>query len=289
MSNAIVSIVYGDDVTYYNGAKFSLISFLSYIPKSDRPKVFVLTEKPEFFSDVPFTVYPISKKQKSEWTCEGKYHFRIKNRGLRYVMDLIPSEINKFIFFDADTHFKKTSSKLFDLISDKNAVLFYPETNIYNAPQESEYGKLKGKQILTSDSSNYEVLDSSVMWNSGVIGISRSMSHSIDYADELILGMMEASCKAHTIEQFALSEALTKDYKLNAARTYVNDYSTSGQKNWAKIVLERFFSEHGNKPFEEQVQLAKVVSFKRPLSVVVRGHIYKKKKKLRKLFGLKEE
>lgn len=289
MSNAIVSIVYGDDLTYYNGAKFSLISFLSNIPKENWPKVYILTEKPEFFSDLPFTVYPISPEQKAEWTCGGRYHFRIKNRGLRYIIDLIPSEVDKFLFFDADTHFKSNSVELFELIDDKKAVLFYPETNIYNVSAKSEYGKLKGKKISITDCSNYELSPSSTMWNSGVIGVTRSMMNNVDYADDLILGMMHLDCQAHTIEQFALSEALAKDFELSPARDHVNDYSTSGQKNWARIVLQHFFDENGDKPFETQVQLAKEISFKRPLSEVIRGHIYKKKKKLRKFFGLREE
>ncbi|WP_047049104.1 hypothetical protein [Vibrio mexicanus] len=289
MSNAIVSIVYGDDLTYYQGAKFSLLSFLANCPENGQPNVYVLTEKPDFFSDLPFTVFPISREQKADWTCDGKYHFRIKNRGLKYIIGVIPESVDKFLFFDADTHFKPTSAALFEMISAEKAVLFYPETNIYNVNESSEYGKLKGKEITLSDGGLYSLTPSSTMWNSGVIGVSRSMMSNIDYADNLILGMMELDCQAHTIEQFALSEALVRDFQLSPAREYVNDYSTSGQKNWARIVLQRFFEENGDKPFEEQVELAKTLSFRRPLSEVIKGHIYKKKKKLRKLFGLPEE
>ncbi|MGC9460107.1 hypothetical protein [Vibrio genomosp. F10] len=289
MDKAIVSIVYGDNATYYNGSKFSILSFLSQLPQSHWPKVYILTEQPDRFSGFPFEVMGLTCDQKKEWTCDGRYHFRIKNRGLKFVLENADSDIGKFLFFDADTHFKTTSNTLFELVGENEALLFYPETNINDAPSNSEYGKLKGKKIPTSTGIDYELQTSSTMWNSGVIGVSRSMLPNIEYADDLILGMMDIDCRAHTIEQFALSEALVKDFNLNAAREYVNDYSTSGQKAWARIVLERFFEEHGNKPFEEQVRLAKDVSFKRPLAEVVRGHIYKKKKKLRKLFGLKEE
>ncbi|MEZ8825310.1 hypothetical protein AB6E04_13165 [Vibrio amylolyticus] len=289
MDKAIVSIVYGDNATYYNGSKFSILSFLSQLPQSQWPKIYILTEQPDLFSDFPCEVIRLTCTQKKEWTCDGRYHFRIKNRGLKFVLENAGSEIEKFLFFDADTHFKSTSKTLFEFVGENEALLFYPETNINDAPSNSEYGKLKGKKIPTSIGIDYELQETSIMWNSGVIGVSRTMIPSIEYADELILGMMEIDCQAHTIEQFALSEALVKDYSLNSAREYVYDYSTSGQKAWAKIVLERFFEEHGNKPFEEQVSLAKDLSFKRPLAEVVRGHIYKKKKKLRKLFGLKEE
>lgn len=287
--HALVFIVYGGDETYYNGAKFSILSFLSHVEKKHWPHVLVLAEKSEYFSSFPIEVHRLEEQWKESWTCNGQYHFRIKNRGLKHIIEKADNSLNKFLFLDADTYFNYDPSVLFELISDDRSLLFYPEENVYLSKPGSEYYKLKGLTLPLKSGQTYQVTKSSVMWNSGVIGLSRKMLDVLDDADEFILAMMDSDCNAHTIEQFALSEALNKYYEILPAKDKVAHYSTSGRKDWARVVLERFFIENGNKSFEEQVQLAKKVSFTRPLSEVIRGHIYKKKKKLRQLFGLKPE
>lgn len=286
---ALVYIVYGDDIAYYEGAKFSLLSFLSHIEEEAWPSIYVLTEKPEQFAYTPATVFAIDSEQKKEWTKNGRYHFRIKNRGLKFILEQAAEEVEKFLFFDADTHFTSSAMPLFELVNEDKSVLFYPEKNLYSDQVGVDYEQLRGRTFVLPGGDEYRLTENSVMWNSGVIGVNRHRKDSVDYADEIILSLMSANCQAHTIEQFALSEALSRDSQLSPAREFVRDYSTSGQKNWARKVLKTFFQEHGDKPFEEQVKLAQSVSFTRPLSEVIRGHVYKKKKKLRKLFGLKEE
>ncbi|MEZ8611590.1 hypothetical protein AB4559_00115 [Vibrio sp. 10N.222.51.C8] len=285
-------VIYGNDRTYYQGARFCILSFLANWVEENgtRPEISVLAEEPEHFANMPIKVFPISPDQKAEWSLDNTYHFRIKNRGLKYLCDNLElSPEDKLLFLDTDTYFNVPTNVYFDSISDKNALLFCSEVNINTLPSTNEYAHIRDRDIELMDGSVYRTNPDSVMWASAVIGITGKHTSAFDYADVLIQALRQEGCEAHTLEQFALSEALSTQVNIEPAKAWLNHYSTSGRKDWARTVLEQFFEEHGDKPFEEQIRLATEVSFKRPLAEVIRGHIYKKKKKLRKLFGLKEE
>jgi heptosyltransferase-3 len=285
-------VIYGNDKTYYQGARFCILSFLANWQgdESSRPEVVVLAEETEHFSELPIHLFPINTEQKREWSLDNTYHFRIKNRGLKYIGEQLELEAeDKLLFLDTDTYFEQTTNIYFDSISAEQSLMFFPEVEINSLPDTNEYAVIRGKTFELEDGSNYSVNDESTMWASAVIGFTGTQLKAFDYADQLIKALRNGGCKAHTLEQFALSEALSREVTLVPSKDWLKHYSTSGRKDWGRKVLDSFFASHGNKPFEEQIKLAKDVSFTRPLSEVIRGHIYKKKKKLRKLFGLKEE
>ncbi|RJX72395.1 hypothetical protein DZ860_08265 [Vibrio sinensis] len=278
-------VIYGHDLTYYQGARFGILSFLANWHGKNRPQVVVLTEETEHFDDLPILVIPITSEQKNDWSLGNNYHFRIKNRGLKYIskyINLQPED--KLVFLDTDTYFTQATNIYFDSITSKKALMYFPEVKINDLPESNEYAIIRNKNHLLADGSSYRVTDKSTMWASAVIGVTGSMINSLDYADMLITTLRENGCRAHTLEQYALSEALSRDVELVAAKSWLNHYSTSGRKDWGRKVLQRFFAQYGQLSFEEQIERAKKVSFARPLSEVIRGHIYKKKKKLLALF-----
>lgn len=288
----LVYVVYGNDPTYYLGTRFGILSFLSQWQgdASTRPEVVVLAEQTHYFDGMPIKVFGISSQQKLEWSLNNQYHFRIKNRGIRFLADALPLGVeDKLVFLDADTYFTQSTNIYFDTITAKCSLMYFPEVNINSLPDSNEYGQIKGRAFNLKSGETYTVTPESTMWASAVIGVTGKQVESLDYADDIMLALRDAGCHAHTLEQFALSEALRQQTELIPAKPWLNHYSTSGRKDWGRKVLERFFTCHGDKPFEEQIKLAQSVSFTRPLTEVIRGHIYKKKKKIRKLLGLKEE
>ena len=78
MRKIILYIVYGEDQGYYDGAKFSFLTFMNWFEKDDPIEIVVLTEKPEEFDNYPVQSLLITNQQKKEWSLNGKYHFRIK-------------------------------------------------------------------------------------------------------------------------------------------------------------------------------------------------------------------
>ena len=89
MRRIILYIVYGDNQGYYDGAKFSLITLMNWFSDKDSIEIVILTEKPEAFLNIPVTIIPMTNLQINEWSLNGKYHFRIKNRGLAFAMDVL--------------------------------------------------------------------------------------------------------------------------------------------------------------------------------------------------------
>ena len=278
MRKIILFIVYGEKQIYYDGAKFSILTYLNWVSTENSVEIVVLTEKPEEFLNFPISIFKINTKQKKDWSLDGKYHFRIKNRGICHVIDKLSLKDNdKLLFFDADTYFHKSPIALFKLI-DSNQALFFINEGLINRKKrfKSILNSLKGKTIKLHDSS-YKLKDNSSMWGALMIGIMPCMRDSFELADELMQSFLEI-VPSHTIEQFSLSEVLSAKYKLVEGKKYVSLYSTSGKKEYAKKVLREFFNKHSKLNIQEQIKIAQLVNFNRPLSMIIKQHINKLKK-----------
>jgi len=267
MRKVILYIVYGDDKGYYNGAKFSFLTFKHWL-KSDEVEIVVLTEKPQEFSDYDVNIMQMSIEQKNEWSLNGNYHFRIKNRGLAFVMDeLNLEEKDKILFFDTDTYFHKSPLPLFDLIQSNQALFYLNEGLIYKRKRFDVYIKsLEGRQIEI-EGQKYELSKESSLWGSLMVGIMPNMRPSLEWADLLMLKFHDI-VPSHTIEPFSLSETLLKKYKLVEGKNFVSLYSTSRKKEYASIILSNFFENNMLLTVDEQVRLAQTTVIKRPLHII---------------------
>ena len=269
MRKVILYIVYGADQGYYDGAKFSLLTFKHW-SKEEKIEIVVLTEKPQEFSNYQVKVISIPNVKKNEWSLNGKYHFRIKNRGLAYVMDELKlEEKDKILFFDADTYFHKSPLPLFNLIRKTQAVFYLYEGLIYKRKRFDVYIKhLEGKSIEI-DGETYRLSRSSALWGSLMVGIMPNMRPSLEWSDKLMLKFYEL-VPSHTIESFSLSETLLKKYKLVEGKKFVSLYSTSRKREYAKKILSNFFEENNNLDILEKVELAQNLRIKRPLFIVLK-------------------
>ena len=261
----LLYIVYGDDQAYYDGAIFSYLTFMNWIEDDDRIEVVVLTEKPSKFLDYPINVFLMNEKQKNEWSLNGKYHFRIKNRGLAFIMDKLKLEnSDKILFFDTDTYFHKSPLPLFDLIQPNQALFYLNEGLIYDRKRFSVYVKnLEGVKIEI-DNEFYELSKKSALWGSLMVGITANMKPSLDWADKLMVNFFKI-VPSHTIEPFALSESLLRYYKIVEGKKYVSLYSTSRKKEHAKNILASFFIKNKELNINDQMRLAQTVKIKRSI------------------------
>jgi len=265
----LLYIVYGDEQAYYDGAIFSIMTFMNWMDDKNQIEVVVLTERPEKFADYPINTLLMSKKQKNEWSLSGAYHFRIKNRGLAFVMDKLKlKELDKILFFDTDTYFHKSPLPLFDLIQSNQALFYLNEGLIYGRKRFSTYVEnLEGKKIII-DGETYELSNKSALWGSLMVGITVSMRPSLDWADKLMLKFYDI-VPSHTIEPFALSESLLRKYKMVEGKKFVSLYSTSRKKEYAKNILANFLQENKLLQFDEKIRLAQNVTLKRPLITII--------------------
>ncbi|MDA9103115.1 hypothetical protein N9K00_01780 [Candidatus Thioglobus sp.] len=275
MRKVILYIVYGEDQAYYEGALFSLLTFWNWVSEIDQIEFVVLTEKPEKFKDYPVKIISMSQEQKSEWSFDGQYHFRIKNRGLAFVMDKLKlKDKDKILFFDTDTYFHKSPLQLFNLIQPNQALFYLNEGLIYRRKRFDVYiQSLAGKQIEI-EGQIYELSKKSALWGSLMIGIMPNMRHSLEWADLLMKSFYEM-VPSHTIEPFSLSESLLRNYNLVEGKKYVSLYSTSRKKKHARNILLKFFKENKHLNIDEQMILAQNIKIKRPIYIILKQRFQK--------------
>ena len=273
MRKIILYIIYGEDKSYYEGAKFSLLTFMNWIDQNDSIEFVVLTEKPLEFSSYPVKTFLINEKKKYEWSIGGKYNFRIKNRGLAYIMDnLNLTEEDKILFFDADTYFHKSPLKLFELIKPHQALFYLNEGLIYKRKRFRVFvDNLEGKSIKI-ENQYYQLTKDSAMWGSLMVGIMPNMRPSLEWADKLMLEFYKM-VPAHTIEPFSLSESLLKKYKVVEGSEFISLYSTSRKKEFASKVISNFFVESTELSIIEKINLAQKTKIKRPVFAVLKQRI----------------
>ena len=265
----LLYIVYGEDQIYYDGAIFSFLTF-KYWQSENNIEFVVMTEMPEKFSTYPFTVIKMSEAQKNDWSLDGKYHFRIKNRGLAFVMDRLQlEESDRILFLDTDTYFKKSPLQLFDLIQFDQALLYLNEGLIYKRKRFSIYVENLEGISITAGKVDYKLSKKSALWGSLMIGLMGNMRQSLDWADELMLQLFDL-VPAHTIEEFSLSEILLQQFKLIEGKHFIRLYSTSRKKEYARNILSNFFKDNSSLPLNDQVKLAQTVKIKRSLFMVLK-------------------
>jgi hypothetical protein len=273
MRKILLYIVFGENKGYYDGAKFSLLTFMNWILNEDPIEIVILTENPDAFEFYPVSVFPISNQQINEWSLNGKYHFRIKNRGIAFVMDKLElTGQDKILFIDTDTYFHKSPLTLFDLIQPNQALFYLNEGLIYNRKRFQVYiDYLEGKPIQI-ENDLYELSQKSAMWGSLMIGIMPNMRHSLDWADKLMQVFIEM-VPAHTIEPFSLSESLLREYKITEGKKHVSLYSTSRKKEHALEIIAEFFRKNKSYSVDKQIMLAQNVIIKRSLIKVIKQRI----------------
>ncbi|MDA8755366.1 hypothetical protein N9M98_01150 [Candidatus Pseudothioglobus singularis] len=265
--------MYGENQGYYDGAKFSILTFINWVLTEDPVEIVILTEKPDKFKDYPVKVLPMSVQQRDEWSINGSYHFRIKNRGMAYIMDQLKLvEQDKILFLDTDTYFHKSPLPLFDLIMPNQALFYLNEGLIYNRKRFQIYiDHLEGKAIQIDDDM-YTLSKESAMWGSLMVGIMPNMRPSLDWADKLMQVFVD-EVPAHTIEPFALAESLRKKYKMCEGKKYVSLYSTSRKKKHALPIISEFLNKYHAIPIHKQISLAQKVDIKRSFYKVFKQRI----------------
>jgi hypothetical protein len=273
MRKILLYIVFGENKSYYDGAKFSLLTFMNWVLNEDPVEIVILTENPDEFEPYPVTVFSISVEQRNEWSLDGKYHFRIKNRGMAYIMDQLElSEQDKILFLDTDTYFHKSPLPLFDLIQPNQALFYLNEGLIYNRKRFQVYiDHLEGKSIQI-DNDVYELSKESAMWGSLMVGIMPNMRSSLDWADKLMQVFID-TVPAHTIEPFSLAESLLRKYKMTEGKKYVSLYSTSRKKEHAMPIIAEFLNKWQALPIDKQISLAQKVIIKRSIFKVIKQRI----------------
>jgi len=255
--DAYLLIAYGRDLFYHFNALFAALR-LSAARRADDPRPIVIyTDRPKIFAHFPFDVVPITPAQMREWSLEGRYHFRIKNRVMH---DVFARGFTRVLFTDSDLVFLSNPADDFAFIAPHRAVMHENEgTAKRRAPA---YARVPPLPI--AGRADFVITGAETMWRSSVMGLHRDMADAIDLADALICAMV-GKVGVHSIEQFALGLALMEVAQVRESVGRYMEFSTSGKKAYARGQLFAFFQAHRFDDFESLRARAAQTSLRRPM------------------------
>lgn len=129
-----VLAAYGPDIFYHYGAIFAALRiFAAFQTSGDRPEIWVYTDRRDLFSGYPVRTIELSPARISDWSLDGRYHFRIKNRLL---VDALLRGCSSLLFLDSDMVVKGRTDEDFGLLGTRAAVLHSNEGKAYTTNAE---------------------------------------------------------------------------------------------------------------------------------------------------------
>jgi len=264
-----VLISYGDDLSYHLGAKAQiLMSWKSWYSNEDI-SICIVTDKPEIFNDFPARILVINQEALLNWSCGGRFKFGIKIKAFQWAIET--GEADNYILQDVDMFWATPPSELVSKISANCSIMYKNEgvVNLKNKNTRRFYKSLSGEKIQFKNGS-YELSKNSKMIGSATIGIAAQNYHLLPDVYELFL-RISPIVNAHTVEQFCFAEIFRlNNIKLIFSSRYLQDWSTSGKKEYVTPMLFEFFSKYGHLDFRCQVNEVEKLSFSRPLGFLIR-------------------
>jgi len=264
-----VLISYGDDISYHLGAKAQILKSWKKWYSNKNISISIVTDKPEFFNDFPARTLVIDPDALLRWSCDGSYKFGIKIKAFQWAIETGAADI--YILQDVDMFWMKPPLDLISKIS-VNCALMYKDEGLINSKNKNGirfFNSLSGKKIQLKKGS-YELSKNSRMIGSATIGIATRNYHLLSDVYDLFL-KMSPLVNAHTVEQFCFAEIFRiNNVKLIFSSKYLQDWSTSGKKNYVTPLLHQFFSKYGQLNFSKQVDVIENLSFSRPLKFLIR-------------------
>lgn len=241
MSDSFGYIAFGDDELYARGALFSALRLLHYCPDA---KVTVLTDRPHIFDGYPIGTMELTARRMAEMSFGGRYRFGIKAAG---IIDLLGA-CERLFLMDTDMYPIGDISGCFGQISPSHSVM-----NRCEGRPKAPYRALEGRHFMLGEKM---LTGSEPMWSSGVLGVHNAALPALSdayHAIEQLIGVV----RAHTPEQFCIGVALARDgCRITPHRLPIRNYTTRGQKLFARRRLEAFFAGYGHLGVGQQIEQA---------------------------------
>jgi len=280
----LMYLVYGDNSSYYQEAKYSILSALSYLNKDQQDiEIIVVTDRPQSFANFPILIETFDEQRYQEWIGKDSYNHRAKNRSIAMILEKYKVPL---VFIDTDTYFIKHPIEIFNKISTSNSVLFNQETPISEC--QNIYEKLQNTSFLDFYNKQYYFPDNAIMWNSGVIGLHPEHLILLDEALVLLDNLYRLSDGIFIVEQLAISEILRQKTTLHASDDIVVHYFGK-EKLFYDQQIAYYLSQHTEKSLIEQPDSISKFKLSIPKPPIVYRflkkllHLQFKNKKLRKV------
>jgi hypothetical protein len=229
----------------------ALYSLLSYYEVAAKPvQILLYTDSPASFEQVlgarPEILYPaVTPEEWQRWRGSSNKVYLLKQGVMSHAAQHYPGNL---LFVDTDTIWQADPTPLFEKIAEGQYVMHVSEGRLAvgNVLSRKVYKHLKG-HVFTVGSNQYSVAENTVLYNSGVIGMSSAaamrLPEVVALADQLY-----ATYNKHMMEQLAFSLWFKADSLIAEAAPYVVHY---WNLKAARPLLTQTFRKYASQSLDE--------------------------------------
>lgn len=250
---AIVYLTYGSDSFKYQ-AIISIYTLLHHTGGKSDDFLFVLYTDSKrgildkYLNGLSVKIEVLSSQQINEFKGPQGYVLRMKPFVIK---DFFSKYNNDLLFIDTDTFFLRNPTKLLQRISPGYSLMNAEEYNFVDAGAgEPDHWftirKALKRRSYTIRGEQLAIPLATVMWNSGIIGLSPMDAKLAEQIIELTDELYQQS-KTFIAEQFATSYILQTATQLYSTEDYIEHYWRKEIKGSFNVHIPAFLKEHAGK------------------------------------------
>lgn len=216
-------LLYGDSKIYERELALSVLSAITRTPgtsideKTKKIKFCLISDRSRPHLHLPLDQIIISPEEFSSWTSNGNYYHRAKPHAVLKALERHKCPI---LFADCDTIFLTNPEVLFSKITKHSSLMHACEGKIGS---HRIYNHLLAKINKYKHHTPIEVTESSIMFNSGIIGIHHNNKSLVSESLNLIDSLYKIEA-VFSIEQLSISLALSKKTAISSCNELVTHY-----------------------------------------------------------------
>lgn len=234
--NNLIYLVYGNDERYVRQVRFSVASALQHRPRADDFTITIYTTSPEALGDLPVRVRPITPGEFEQWIGPRQYKHRAKIRVMQVALRELSGAV---ILVDTDTVFRECPGKLFHRLAPGCALMHAYEKAVKRECSDIAEA-LKGVTVEVASKYRWQLDTSTLMWNSGVVGLLPEYAYLAD--DALVLvDAFRAASDIFVMEQVAFTESLRRSCRIVPTDDVVFHYY-GPRLDFAEAQIDRLLS-----------------------------------------------
>lgn len=250
---AITYLAYGLDSSKYQ-AVLSIYTLYHHIGEADKDFLFVIYTDSDrqildkYLQGFPVRLEILTKEQVKEFCGPDNYVFRLKPS---IIKDYFSKYKQNLLYMDTDTFFLRDPTALMADIAPGHSIMNVEEHNFVDAGVFETMHWFKMRQGLkqhtyTVNGEQVAIPLTTMMWNSGVIGISQAdakvMNLYLSLTDEMF-----SRCKSFVVEQFVASYVLQLNTQLQSTKDYIDHYWLKSVKHTFNVRIPGFLKENAGK------------------------------------------
>jgi len=256
-NSAIVYLAYGLASSKYQ-VIISILTLYHHVRTKKNDLLFVIYTDSEreildrYLVGLPVKLEILSKEQVKTFRGEDGYMFRLKPL---IIKDFFLKYKRNILYLDSDTFFMRNPTGMINSVSAGQTIMNAKEYNLIDGGEVETLHWFNLRQGLKQHKYviNGEIVSiplATMMWNSGVIGISYEDSPLIDQVVSLI-DQIYSRCNVFNVEQFVTSYILHTNTQLRSSEDYIDHYWHKSVKNTFNQRIPSFLEENISKTGQE--------------------------------------